>query len=159
MKKIPTPVLFLGLLVILLAIILQPYLFKEADIEVDSVSTQLQSSDESSEEAEVITVTVPTVGAVVSTPVVVSGEARGYWFFEGSFTVELIDLDGNLLGQGVATAQGDWMTEEMVPFTGEVTLTSEQDMKFKPGVVVFKKANPSGLLENADSVSVRVILN
>ncbi len=159
MKKIPTPVLFFGLIVALLVIILLPYVFKDSPTEVDSVSTQLQASDEVSKETERITVAVPTVGAVVTNPVMVSGSARGYWFFEGSFSVELTDLEGNLLGQGIATAQGEWMTEELVSFSGEISTNSGEDVRFKPGIVVFKKANPSGLAENDDSVSVRVIFN
>jgi hypothetical protein len=159
MKKIPTPVLFFGLLVVLLAIILQPYVFKDSPTEVDSVSTQLRAGDEVSKETEHITVAVPAVGALVIDPVIVSGSARGYWFSEESFPVELTDLEGNLLGQGIATAQGDWMTEEFVPFSGEISTNSGEDVRFKPAIVVFKKANPSGLAENDDSVSVRVIFN
>ena len=43
-------------------------------------------------------------------PMTVTGTARGGWYFEASFPVELRDGNGSLLASSVAQAQGDWMT-------------------------------------------------
>src|SRR5690606_37433420 len=54
----------------------------------------------------------PIAGEVISSPLVVTGAAKGFWFFEASFPVILTNWDGLIIAEGVATAQGDWMTEE-----------------------------------------------
>ena len=51
-----------------------------------------------------IHVTTPLPNANISSPLVISGEARGNWFFEGSFPVLLTDWDGKVIAQGVAVA-------------------------------------------------------
>ena len=90
---------------------------------------------------------------LVRSPLVVRGEARGYWFFEASFPVKLYDGDGNLLAVKPAQAKSDWMTENFVPF--EVTLEfSSPDTEI--GTLVLEKDNPSGLPEHADSISIPV---
>ena len=65
-----------------------------------------------------ITVSSPRPGYKVSSPVVIQGEARGYWFFEGQMNVEFRDVTGKILGEGAVTADSDWLTEEFVPFSG-----------------------------------------
>jgi hypothetical protein len=104
---------------------------------------------------DLIVIDSPKVGATVSSPLMVSGKARGNWYFEASFPIDVVDTNGTLLGQGFATAQGEWMTSEYVPFTGTVTYkaptTSSSTIR-----VVFKKDNPSGLPENDDFVGVEV---
>jgi hypothetical protein len=65
---------------------------------------------------DVILVTKPSAGASVSSPVEIEGQARGFWFFEASFPIEIQDKNGQVLGTGIAQAQSDWMTENFVPF-------------------------------------------
>jgi hypothetical protein len=52
-----------------------------------------------------IEVTTPTINATVSQPLTVTGRARGGWYFEASFPVELRDSSGALLAQTIAQAQ------------------------------------------------------
>lgn len=103
-----------------------------------------------------IVVTAPKEGESISSPVIVTGEARGTWFFEGSFPVELQDRDGKSLAQGIAKAQGDWMTEDFVPFSA--SLSFEKPATASEGKLLFKKDNPSGLPENDDSIEINVML-
>ena len=46
---------------------------------------------------ENIKVSAPLQNDVVNSPLKVSGEAKGSWFFEGSFPISLKDSDGNIL--------------------------------------------------------------
>lgn len=100
--------------------------------------------------ANLITVTTPVPNATVASPLTISGEARGTWFFEASFPVELQDTDGNVLAQGHADAGGDWMTEDFVPFTATLSYTVPAGVT--SGVLYLRKDNPSGLPANEDDV-------
>ena len=102
---------------------------------------------------DLIQVTTPTEGARIQSPVNITGSARGYWYFEASFPVSVVDDQGTLLGQGIATADGEWMTEEFVPFTGSIAFTKP---KTKTGHVVFKNDNPSGEAERDKEVRINV---
>jgi hypothetical protein len=96
----------------------------------------------------------PKSGAHISSPLKVTGQARGNWFFEASFPVVLTDASGNVLAQVPAQAKGDWMTTEFVPF--EATLTFSKQVAGSRGVLILKKDNPSGLPANDDSRTVQV---
>lgn len=69
------------------------------------------------ETSELITVTSPTPNQLISSPLIITGQVRGNWFFEATAPVELIDANGNKIAKGNITANGDWMTTEFVPFT------------------------------------------
>ncbi len=105
------------------------------------------------EKTDLIRITSPRPGETITNPLVVTGEARGYWFFEASFPVVLLDAEGNEIASGPAQAQSEWMTEEFVPFKAELTFTNETAGK---GTLVLKKDNPSGLPENEDALRVPV---
>ena len=103
--------------------------------------------------ANLIRVTVPLANAVVTSPLVVAGEARGVWYFEASFPVRLLDGNGNVLAQVPAQAQGEWMTKEFVPFKATLTFSSPTGAN---GTLVLQKDNPSGLSVHDDSISIPV---
>ena len=90
---------------------------------------------------------------VITSPVKLTGEARGFWFFEGSFPIYIKDANGTTLGTGVAQAIGDWMTANFVVFTTEVSFS---DSKTETGVIVLQKDNPSGLPENDASIEIPI---
>ncbi|MCR4311472.1 MAG: Gmad2 immunoglobulin-like domain-containing protein, partial [Candidatus Taylorbacteria bacterium] len=77
------------------------------------------------DKAELIHLNYPRPNQEVLSPLVVTGEARGTWFFEASFPVMLTDWDGRIIAQGIATAKSDWMTADFVPF--EATLIFNYD--------------------------------
>ena len=99
-----------------------------------------------------VTINSPKVNALVSSPLTVTGEASG-WYFEGSFPVTLLDANGKILVQFYATAQGDWMTSDFVPFISKLTFPKPTT---DTGTLVLMKDNPSGLPENDESVSIPV---
>ena len=120
----------------------------------EDVQTYIESK------ADLITVSAPEPMTVVTSPLSLSGEARGYWFFEGDAPVVLTDWDGRIIAESFITAGGDWMTEDKVPFSGELTFTSpysEGDPDFmRRGTLIFQKDNPSGLPENDDALEIPI---
>jgi hypothetical protein len=102
----------------------------------------------------------PAPGETVTSPLTVSGEARGSWFFEGDFPVILTNWDGLIIAETYATAEGEWMTEEFVPFTAEVEFESPYsagDPSFmQNGSLILQRANPSGLPENDAAHEIRI---
>lgn len=92
-------------------------------------------------------------GQTVTSPLTVTGEARGTWYFEADFPVRLQDANGNELAVGIAQAEGEWMTEDFVPFSTTFTF-GESDTD--TGWLVLERDNPSGLPEHAASYSIPV---
>lgn len=100
-----------------------------------------------------VTVTQPRSHAEVSSPLHVVGRVPGTWSFEASFGVDVLDADRNRLAAHYATVEGDWMTDQEVPFMA--------DVKFKTpstdsGFLVLHKANPEGGMGTDDSVEIPI---
>ncbi len=114
---------------------------------------------EPSPESDLIRVTAPASQSVITSPITITGMARGTWFFEGSFPVSIVNWDGLIVGEGVATAQGEWMTEDFVPFTASIAYTIDQETPYNRGAIILRKDNPSGLPENDDSMEVPVMFS
>ena len=88
-------------------------------------------------------------GEQISSPLRISGEVKGGWFFEGSFPITLVDWDGKIIATGLAEAKGEWMTADYVSFTSEIKFTkpanpTNQDYA-KRGAIIFQKDNPSDM--------------
>jgi hypothetical protein len=106
---------------------------------------------------DLIVLDSPQPNEVIASPIVITGKARGPWYFEASFPVTLTDWDGLIIAEGHAEAQGDWMTEDFVPFKAMLTFT-------KPaygtrGTLILKKDNPSGLPEHDDALEIPVLFS
>lgn len=105
------------------------------------------------EKTDLIRLTSPLPGEKVKSPIKLSGEARGYWFFEASAPVEIVDANGNSLGAHYITAQGEWMTEDFVPFEGELEFNNPGQ---GTGKLILRKDNPSDLPENDDDLTIPI---
>lgn len=92
--------------------------------------------------------------ATVNSPMTITGEARGSWYFEATFPVVLTNWDGLIIAEGYATADGDWMTEEFVPFSA--TLEFETPDYGERGFLILQKANPSDLPEHDDALEIEI---
>lgn len=112
------------------------------------------------EKYDLIRVESPRPNQVVTSPLIVTGQARGNWFFEASFPVVLTDWDGRIIAQGIATANppagGDWMTTNFVPFEATLTFTVDKNVYSDRGALILRKDNPSGLSENDDALEIPV---
>ena len=110
--------------------------------------------------ADLIKLASPVPNGVIGSPLTISGQARGGWFFEASFPITLTNWDGLIIAEGPATAEGNWMTEEFVPFTATLEFISPypagaEDF-MKRGSLILKKDNPSGLPENDDALEIPI---
>jgi hypothetical protein len=92
-------------------------------------------------------------GDTVASPLQINGEARGTWYFEASFPVQIYDANGILLGSVPAQAQSGWMTEDFVPFKATLTFAIPTT---ESGKLVLKKDNPSGLPQNDAQIEISV---
>lgn len=100
-----------------------------------------------------IQVSAPSPGALIGSPVTVSGQARGSWYFEASFPVRLVDSTGQQLAVVPAQARGEWMTTNFVPFEVQLSFVPPSSAG---GFLILQKDNPSGLPEHADSLVIPV---
>lgn len=90
----------------------------------------------------------------VKSPLLIKGEARGQWFFEASFPVEIRNVEGEVIAQGFAQAKKDSLTEDFIPFEALLTFQAEGE-----GRLFLHKDNPSGLSENDDFLEVPIFLD
>lgn len=117
-------------------------------------SLRFHNVETNTEAVQIIRVEQPLPNSEVTSPLQVGGEAKGPWFFEGSFSVALYNAAGKKLAEVPAKADGKWMTEDFVPFNATLRFTAPNDER---GRLVFRKANPSGLEKNDASYSVPVL--
>lgn len=109
------------------------------------------------EKQNLITLESPLPNSTVQNPLVIKGKARGTWFFEASFPIMVVNWDGLIIGEGYATAEGEWMTEDFVPFTATINYTLDPQTYSKNGSLILQKDNPSGLPENDDALEIPII--
>lgn len=106
------------------------------------------------EKSNLIRVDSPRPNQTIQSPLVIKGQARGSWFFEASFPIQLIDENGEVVAQGSAQAQSDWMTDNFVPFKAELDFPFSLSGK---GILILKKDNPSGLPQYDEEIKIPVI--
>lgn len=107
---------------------------------------------------DLIRLNAPRPNQVVTSPLIITGEARGSWFFEASFPIVLNNWDGLMIAQGIAQAKSDWMTTEFVPFEATLTFTVDNNASSNSGTLILRKDNPSGLPQNDDALTVPVLI-
>ena len=106
-----------------------------------------------SNKSELIQVTSPSAGAVIKSPVTITGKARGTWYFEASFPARILDANNKVLVAQPAQALSDWMTTDFVPFSVTLEFVAP---KTDTGFIVLAKDNPSGLPEHDDELRIPI---
>jgi hypothetical protein len=101
-----------------------------------------------------IQVTSPAPGATVPATFTVSGKAVGGWYFEANFPYEIQNANGQKIAEGPVQAQGEWMTPEFVPFSFQVSIPNYKGK----ATLILHNDNPSGLPENASSISIPITI-
>lgn len=81
----------------------------------------------------------PQPNQEISSGIELSGKART-WYFEGSFPVRLLDANDAEMTAVPATAQGDWMTTDWVPYKAVLNFSTPTTAT---GTLVLQKDNPS----------------
>lgn len=92
--------------------------------------------------SRVTTLLSPAPGVGMRSPVKIKGTMPGSWYFEATAGVTLLDANGVQIGQTYATAEGEWMTDQPVPFTADLEFTVPAT---PTGTLILKADNPSGL--------------
>lgn len=103
------------------------------------------------EKIDLIQVESPRPNTEISSPIIIKGKARGTWFFEGSFPIKLLDDKNVVIANTIAKADGEWMTQNFVPFTAILPFSSSGAKK---GKLILQKDNPSALPENEDFLEI-----
>lgn len=122
---------------------------------LESYPRQCRTSDGRTftEKIALIRVMRPRPDEEIISPLTIEGEARGIWFFEASFPIVLTDKDGRIIAEGHAEAQGNWMTEDFVPFRAVLEFSASYGER---GTLVLRKDNQSGLPEHDDALEIPV---
>ncbi|OGY59317.1 MAG: hypothetical protein A3F24_00190 [Candidatus Colwellbacteria bacterium RIFCSPHIGHO2_12_FULL_44_17] len=103
--------------------------------------------------SSLIVVETPQPNKLVTSPLFIEGRARGSWFFEASFPLRLFDGNGKEILVTPVQAQDEWMTEDFVPFSIQLTFEMPET---DTGTLVFQKDNPSGLPEYDKQLEVPI---
>src|SRR5690348_9977384 len=117
---------------------------------VPSGSCCFQQPPQASSEASIAN---PQPNTVVTSPLTVTGQALGTWYFEATLPVVLRDADGNILDQEPGQALSDWMTTSPVPFAATLNFTQPAT---QTGTIEIHNDNPSGDPVNDKVFSVPV---
>ena len=128
-------------------------IIEESVVEEDDTRT-VAPTEFVSENGVVLRVTSPLEDSVITSPLTITGEAPGTWYFEASFPIVIVDWDGLIIAQGHAEAQADWMTEAFVPFVGTVEFV--KPAYGENGMLILQRDNPSGLPQNDDAVEIPI---
>lgn len=105
------------------------------------------------EKIDIIRINTPRPNQIIDSPLEITGEARGNWFFEGDFPIRLLNEDGSEMGIAIGKAESDWMVEDFVSFTATLEFSAGQNER---GFLILEKDNPSGMPENDDALSIPV---
>src|ERR1035437_8055733 len=124
------------------------FLYKNNKQQVSKTTTTIPNE---SIKTDIIRLNTPLPNQIISSPLVIKGQARGSWFFEASFPVFLTNWDGLIIAQGVAQAKSDWTTTDFVPFEAILTFTVDKKSYSNKGTLILKRDNPSGLSKNDNS--------
>jgi hypothetical protein len=130
--------------IVLIVLGLAVYLNRQSNIPVEEPVAQAD-----------IKINSPAPYQEAASPLEISGQARGSWFFEAVFPVKIEGLNGAVIARGQAQAKGDWMTSDFVDFSASIDFQVSEKTN---AVLVFQNDNPSGLPENAKEYRFPVVL-
>lgn len=127
---------------------------KQGNPSTPAPTTGCGQTSNGNQESEII-VDTPKANQVVFSPIELTGQARGSWFFEANAPVKLIKENGEQIAVSRIEPMGEWMTTEFVPYRGlvqfEITATTS-------AILVMQNDNPSGLPENAKELRIPLTL-
>ena len=122
---------------------------EESDKIEDTVGTESETDDEdyqttADDLSDFIIVDSPRPDQIITSPLIIEGQARGTWFFEASFPVRLLDAEGNIVAEYYAQTEEEWMTEEFISFSSRLEFEAPVT---DTGTLVLIKDNPSDIRE------------
>lgn len=157
-KGISTPMAII--VVLILAIAVGGFTWRQYD-EMEREKAELSLGLRLPSKKEInIKIEKPEAMEEIISPLEIIGEAKGTWYFEADFPVILTNWDGEIIAETYAQTKEEWMTEDFVSFTSIIEFESpykEGDPGFmKDGTIILRKANPSGLSENDDTLEIPI---
>ena len=119
------------------------------DEETDATNTEAGTSGNGKDNevdalSDQIIVSAPLPDQLITSPLIITGEARGTWFFEANFPVSLLDSNEKVLALHYAATEEEWMTEDFISFTATIEF---DDPETATGFLVLDKNNPSDIRE------------
>ena len=105
-------------------------------------SALLISEQSATTVSDMPTIFSPLDNQTVTSPIHISGKVIGTWFFEGSFPIQLIDSNGNVIAVAIAQTSGDWATTSVIDFSA--TLIYPKATTTERALIMLKNDNPSG---------------
>ena len=121
---------------------------------IDESPSEVATSSYVGATADDIRVLTPQASDTISSPLVVTGEARGPWYFEATFSAVLVDWDGLIIAEVPVMTAEDWMTTDFVPFRVEIPFA--RPAYGDRGALILQKANASGLPEHDAAVEIPI---
>lgn len=146
------------ILVVITAVILAALVFDwgRSTVQAPGTSGNTTSTSTATSSAELpVVLSYPQKNQEVTNPIQIRGMARGNWFFEASFPIQLVDSAGNIIARGHAQAEDDWMTTNYVNFSAEIQYPATSTGS---ALLVLSKDNPSDNPDFDEHIFVPVIL-
>jgi hypothetical protein len=96
----------------------------------------------------------------ITSPVVIKGEARGSWFYESIFPILIVDWNGKIIGQGLASADEELMNDEFVPFSATIEYDKAEisGLYANRGSLILIKTDMSDSPQNDDALEFPITL-
>jgi len=139
MKKI-----IVAFIVVIFAIILVARIFDWGESDSSSSNTLASTTIDANQNSTdtPIFVSYPIDNETVTSPIHITGTVTGNWFFEGSFPIELVNSDGDIIGTTTAHTSGDWATTSDIDFSADISYpqATTTDRAF----LLLSNDNPSG---------------
>jgi hypothetical protein len=115
--------------------------------DIDAIEAETDDEDEgvpADDLSDFIMVDSPSPDQLITSPLIIEGQARGTWFFEASFPVRLLDAEGTTIVEHYAQTEEEWMTEEFISFSSQLEFEAPET---DAGTLVLIKDNPSDIRE------------
>ncbi len=113
------------------------------------------STPSSTPDANSPTVSSPSAGTKIVSPLKISGTVPAGWMFEGVFPIKLVDSTKKIVAQGQAKEKvaGSWQSGKPVDFTATLTFKEASSS----GTLILENDNPSGILANSKTFEIPVV--
>ena len=98
-----------------------------------------------------------TSGQKIVSGVFLTGKIKGGFCFEAVCPIKIVSDQGDAIFSGVINLQGDWMTDELVPFQSGLKFDNSV-AQAKRATIIINNDNPSGLAENERCYEIPVVL-
>lgn len=126
---------------------------KTITVEIPAQTPPVAEATTTKDISYLIQVATPTPAILVTSPMEISGKARGFWFFEASFPAKIVDANGTELAAFSIETTDDWMTEEFVNFSVTVPFATSTTAT---GTLILHNSNPSGEAKYDESLMIPV---